>query len=372
MAEADRWLCPVCGGSSARDRFGRPTTAGQVGGTAFRPSAEHFGQASGRILTCLACGHGSLADNPSEASLYSAYEDSADPVSVREEDGQVETSLRALDQIHRFVAPQRAVDLGCWTGSFLVAARTRGWDVVGVEPSVWAADRARARGIPITGTDLFNHGLIPHSFELVVMCDVIEHLTNPRRALAAVWQLLSPGGAAYITVPNAGSRVARILGRRWWSVLPMHVQYFTPQTIRLALQSEQFEVRSLSSHAKSFSARYRPPPSPRRGGAGRRVWGGFFGVAHFIFPPPSVAGGGSPPPPNRREAPPPAVGGGKKNFVASTNPPTGARACPPPPRPGAPASTPPALQRVQKRPEHHQSVELRQPKKQRRKAPRFW
>ena len=39
--------------------------------------------------------------------------------------------------------------------------------------------------------------------------------------------MLRPGGVLSSTLPDAGSPVARLLGARWWSVIPTHVQYFT-------------------------------------------------------------------------------------------------------------------------------------------------
>ncbi|MGI8608582.1 MAG: class I SAM-dependent methyltransferase [Candidatus Dormibacteria bacterium] len=225
-------------------------------GEAFRPSADLFGHTSGLIVRCTNCGHGSLLEPPPLDSVMTAYSDAEDPVSIREEGGQVETAARALARVERLVDKGTAVDLGCWTGSFLVAARDRGWQTVGIEPSTWASSRARERGLTVHQRDLFEHGLPPHSARLVILCDVLEHLIEPRRALRLIHELLEPGGALYMTVPNAGSRLARVLGRRWWSVLPMHLQYFTPQSMSLAVRSEGFLVSDMASHAKAFTARY--------------------------------------------------------------------------------------------------------------------
>ena len=252
------WSCPVCGGTSSEVRYPVPAegTEGGVDAQAFRPSSEQFGRTSGDVVVCTACGHGSLDRLPPPEAMDEAYADAADPVSLREEAGQVETARRALAEVEQIVDPGRMVDIGCWTGSFLVAARERGWDPVGVEPSKWASDRARERGLDVRTTGIFEHGLAPGSFRLVALCDVLEHLDRPGEALDAIAELLEPGGALYLTVPDAGSRLARLMGRRWWSVLPMHVQYFTRDSLRRLLADHGFEVRSVATHAKVFSARY--------------------------------------------------------------------------------------------------------------------
>jgi SAM-dependent methyltransferase len=137
-----------------------------------------------------------------------------------------------------------------------VAAEERGWQVVGIEPSQWASDRARGRGLDVRTTDLARHELEAGTFDLVAMCDVIEHLTDPAAALGVARDLLREGGGLYLTLPDAGSGFARLMGRRWWSVLPMHVQYFTRDSARRLLGDAGFDVRLVASHAKVFSARY--------------------------------------------------------------------------------------------------------------------
>ena len=252
------WACPVCGGTSHQVKYPVPAegSEGGVDADAFRPSSEQFGRAAGDVVVCTTCGHGSLDRLPPPEAMEEAYADAADPVSLREEEGQVETARRALAQVEQFVAPGRIVDIGCWTGSFLVAARERGWDPVGVEPSKWASDRARERGLDVRTTGIDSHGLEPGSFRLVAMCDVLEHLDRPAEAVDAMRDLLEPAGGLYLTVPDAGSRLAKVMGRRWWSVLPMHVQYFTRDSLRRLLTDHGFDVRSVQTHAKVFTARY--------------------------------------------------------------------------------------------------------------------
>ena len=68
--------------------------------------------------------------------------------------------------------------------------------------------------------------------------------------------LLAPGGLVWLAIPDAGSRVARVLGRRWWSVLPTHVQYFTRDSIAVLLERCGFEVLDVATAPKAFTVRY--------------------------------------------------------------------------------------------------------------------
>jgi 2-polyprenyl-3-methyl-5-hydroxy-6-metoxy-1,4-benzoquinol methylase len=211
---------------------------------------------SGVVVRCHTCGHGAVGEAPADVEVAAAYAGAEDEVSLREVAGQEATADRALARIERLVRPAAMCDLGCWTGSFVAAARTRGWEAVGIEPSEWASAIARSRGLDVRTRRMEDHGLAAGSFRLVVMADVLEHLAEPRAGLASARDLLEPGGLAYLTVPDAGSALARVLGRRWWSVLPMHLQYFTRASMKRLLRDGGFEVLTVRSHAKAFTARY--------------------------------------------------------------------------------------------------------------------
>jgi SAM-dependent methyltransferase len=246
--------CPVCDGLAHDERFASRRRRGtaHVSADALRPSSELYGVPAGRILRCRTCGH-SFVEQPPDVE---EYENTEDPVTIREEPGRIATARRDLAEIERFVAPGRILDVGCWTGSFLIAARARGWEAVGIEPSKWATEQARGDGLDVRTTTLDAHGLAPQGFRLIVLNDVIEHVADPAASVQILASLLEPGGSVFMATPDAGSTMARLLGRRWWSVLPMHLQYFTRGSLALLLQRHGFRVRWTKTHAKSFSARY--------------------------------------------------------------------------------------------------------------------
>ena len=220
------------------------------------PSSDRFGLTAGPVHRCIACGHGAVADAPEEEVFEGAYADAVDEVSLEEEEGQVATARRDLARIERWVRPGRLLDVGCWTGSLLVAARERGWQAAGLEPSEWASARARARGCDVTQAVVGAVPLDADSYRAVVATDVIEHLTDPNEALLRIRGALEPGGVLFVTVPDAGSLMARVLGRRWWSVLPMHLHYFTRGSMRALLERSGFDVLDVTTHPKVFSVGY--------------------------------------------------------------------------------------------------------------------
>jgi SAM-dependent methyltransferase len=232
--------------------------AGAPGPEGLIPTTDRYGSALADIVRCVACGHGQLARMPDEAGLAAAYEEAASDALAAEEAGQRATARALLAHIERFRAPGGLLELGCWLGFLLDEAGDRGWaPVVGVELSRFAAAATRERlGLDVRTGDLRTIDLPSGCFGAVVLADVIEHLPDPARELARVAELLAPDGVVLLTLPDAGSRVARALGRRWWSVLPTHVQYFTRTSMRALLGRCGFDVLTLTTAPKVFTVGY--------------------------------------------------------------------------------------------------------------------
>jgi len=222
------------------------------------PSTDRFGTALGDVARCADCGHMQLGRLPDAGQLTEAYGDAASDDYLEEEGGQRVTARWTLDRIERHAAPPGAfLDLGCWVGFMLDEARDHGWRAVGVEPSTWASGLARERfGLDVRTADLAQLDLPQASFEVVHMGDVIEHLPDPGRALDQILGLLAPDGVLALALPDAGSRVARMLGRHWWSVIPTHVHFFTRHSMRKLLTRHGYEIVSVFTAPKTFTVRY--------------------------------------------------------------------------------------------------------------------
>jgi SAM-dependent methyltransferase len=231
--------------------------AGQAGEVGLIPTTDRFGTALSDIVRCRACGHMQLERFPDDAVLVEAYGDAASEDYVEEEAGQRATARGVLDRLERHVSRGALLDVGSWVGFLLAEARDRGWDVVGVEPSEFASAYARDRlGLDVRTGDLRTADLDGRRFDAVVLGDVIEHLPRPGEALDHIATLLAPGGAICLMVPDAGSRLARAMGARWWSVVPTHVQYFTRASLRTLLGRHGYEVLDVATQPKAFTVRY--------------------------------------------------------------------------------------------------------------------
>jgi SAM-dependent methyltransferase len=246
--------CSACGSDALERHFG---VRGEMGEEGLIPTTKEFGTALGDIMRCGECGHMQLDRFPSEEELAAEYERAASEDYVDEEAGQRVSAQRVLERIERHAGPGKLLDLGCWVGFLLSEAERRGWEAVGIEPSAFASEYARDRlGLDVRTDDLFTADLPEGHFDAVVMGDVLEHLTRAGDALDHVGRLLAPGGVLVLLLPDAGSRLARMLGRRWWSVIPTHVHYFTRGSAATMLRRHGYEPVYFATDPKDFTVRY--------------------------------------------------------------------------------------------------------------------
>ena len=279
-------VCAVCGGGALERHIEVRTEEAPA---ELIPTTDRFGSALADIVRCTGCGHMQLERFPPEAELAEAYAEAESLDYVEEKEGQRATARAMLGEIERYVAPGALLDLGCWVGFLLAEAGGRGWQGTGVEPSEFAAAYARGQlGLDVLNDDLFSGALRGRRFRAVVMADVIEHLPDPGGALQRVGELLEPGGVVALALPDAGSRLARAMGARWWSVIPTHVQYFTRDSIRALLGREGFQPLTVRTSPKTFTVRYYLGRlGGYRAGAGRALVGAAerIGVADRLWTP---------------------------------------------------------------------------------------
>jgi Methyltransferase domain len=78
---------------------------------------------------------------------------------------------------------------------------------------------------------------------MVVLRHVIEHVRDPRTALARVRSLLEPDGLVYVATPDARAVAAKVFGRYWHGYdPPRHLFAFTCDGLKTLLASEGFEL----------------------------------------------------------------------------------------------------------------------------------
>ncbi|MCC6423050.1 MAG: class I SAM-dependent methyltransferase [Phycisphaerales bacterium] len=94
----------------------------------------------------------------------------------------------------------RWLDVGCGTGVMLNDYQ-RITDKIGLEADANCVKRAQSKGLNVLQTGL-EWNLEPYGqFDLISLCDVIEHVEHEQPAIKAVYDALKPGGILLVTVP---------------------------------------------------------------------------------------------------------------------------------------------------------------------------
>ena len=152
---------------------------------------------------------------------------------------------RAADSRMRFIprysAGRRLLDVGAGNGSYLLHARSAGWEVLGVEPDASAVAAARRAGLDVRKGDIDSLTEEAQSLDIITLNHVIEHVHDPRAVLQKALTLLRPGGLLYIETPCMTSYGHGRFGRHWRGLEPpRHLVLFTWRSLERLLQEIGF------------------------------------------------------------------------------------------------------------------------------------
>lgn len=254
MPELETIPCNLCGGQDSRVVYDRPYLLGSMSDGCAATTDEY--RDYGRVVRCSDCGLVFTNPRPTREELIKGYGSCVDDTYVAEASSRSINGHLSLNIIKRFAPGGRLLEVGASTGYFLNAARVD-YDVVGLEPSTWAAGIARERfKLDVRCEPFETCKLDAGSFDVVAMIDVIEHVTDPRAVLKRAWDLLKPGGVLYLVTPDIGSLSAKVLRGYWWGLRPAHIYYFDTKTMSRLLKETGYDVVLSKSFGRIFSYNY--------------------------------------------------------------------------------------------------------------------
>lgn len=137
----------------------------------------------------------------------------------------------------------RILDIGAGTGDFLSVAKNDGWKTVGVEPSDKAKAFAKSKGVSFVEqtSELENH-----SFDVISMWHVLEHVPDLDEQIKELKRLLKPAGTLIIAVPNFKSFDAKHYGKFWAAFdVPIHFWHFSKTAIKLLFEKEEMTLEKV-------------------------------------------------------------------------------------------------------------------------------
>jgi 2-polyprenyl-3-methyl-5-hydroxy-6-metoxy-1,4-benzoquinol methylase len=221
-------------------------------------------------VRCLACGFVYQNPQPDPESVLAAYQSVEDARYLEEREGRVHTFRRSLSEVEELAAPGRLLDVGCHLGVFVEVSRDRGWDATGVDPSRWAVETARARGLSVFRGTAASPLFEPASYDVVTLWDVIEHLPDPAQELRQMRRLLRPGGLLALSTMDVDAPIARLMGRHWPWYMQMHLYYFSQRTLRDIVERAGFRVLDVRRHRRVVRLAYLSNQIESKAGLWRR------------------------------------------------------------------------------------------------------
>jgi len=249
--------CNICG-SDGYDIVHRPDTPYDDNRICGYKITEHKNKLIVGIVRCKECGLIYVNPQPELSDILGSYKHMKDNLYIEQEKGRRLSAERILKKIERFKRAGRLLDVGCSAGFLLDEARKRGWEVYGIEPSLWAREYAmNSLGLGnIFDMDSFNNCLNASYFDVVVINDTIEHVIDPAGLLSCARRLLKPDGLLYISTPDISSIAAGMLKKKWWGIKNHHLHYFTPETVKKLLKICGFDAFKISRQVRFFQINY--------------------------------------------------------------------------------------------------------------------
>jgi ubiquinone/menaquinone biosynthesis C-methylase UbiE len=109
------------------------------------------------------------------------------------------------------VQGRRILEIACGRGGFSRFLGSRGASVCGADFSASAVDIAKEKlhrnpslvdRVTYMQADAQNMPFEADSFDMVISCETIEHVPDPREAVREMYRVCRPGGVLYLTTPN--------------------------------------------------------------------------------------------------------------------------------------------------------------------------
>jgi 2-polyprenyl-3-methyl-5-hydroxy-6-metoxy-1,4-benzoquinol methylase len=142
----------------------------------------------------------------------------------------------------------RVLDIGCGHGSLLKELSDKGCDAYGVELNPDSVEICRKKGLNVRVGSIDDMNFENEFFDTVILWHVIEHVPSPKNALDKIRKVLKPGGAVFLSAPNAGSYLAKIFGVHWFAwQIPFHFYHFSPDTFRKIAEKSGYKIVRLKA-----------------------------------------------------------------------------------------------------------------------------
>ena len=208
--------------------------------------------ATDTIVPAEAAFFGALAADWWDPKGPSAMLHRLNPVRLRYLRDRIEEAWGCDPRSRRPLEGRRALDVGCGAGLLTEPLARLGAQVAGIDAASESIAVARAhaegQGLAIDYRQGGVESLAGERFDLIVSMEVIEHVADPAGFVAAIANVLAPGGLVLLSTPNRTrlSRLALITLGEGLGMVPRGThdwsKFLTPDELSALLQAAGLDV----------------------------------------------------------------------------------------------------------------------------------
>jgi len=186
------------------------------------------------VLRCPVCGMGITDPSPDQLQPhYAEYYGKRHGITARLCDRRRIAIVTKMAGLGR---GRRLLDVGCGEGTFLQAARKRGWETIGIE-----LNSAPARHLGLEVFSSLDECADRGPFDCVTLWHSLEHMQDPEAVIAGIRRIVSDNGLILIAVPDFEGWQSRTFASNWLHLdLPRHLYHFTATAIDGMLHRTEF------------------------------------------------------------------------------------------------------------------------------------
>ena len=186
------------------------------------------------------CPHCSLIQLSGSPVAYDHVSSSSSFVSDELTHHRLEQLRELINLRPRSASAGKLLEIGCGDGHLLEQVKPMFEHSVGIEPTQRNAKAAADRGLDIHQMLMARDVTVPDGpFQYFCSFHVLEHVTQVRSVLQGVAKALDDEGVGIVEVPCTE---AALENQRFGDFMPDHLNYFTEQTLRAALEWSGFSV----------------------------------------------------------------------------------------------------------------------------------
>ena len=158
---------------------------------------------------------------------------------------------------YNFNKDQSVLEVGSYYGVFGNIIKPNVKNYSGLELSKHGSNYSKKN----YNLEIFNETIEEHSkrqfkYDIIVMADVIEHFSNPFKMLEIIETILKPDGLLIFTTYNMDSLYARITGKNYHWILPMHLFYFSNKTLKNICLENNLKIYKIKNDSRVVSFYY--------------------------------------------------------------------------------------------------------------------